>query len=173
MSIDNTVSKLITLLIVLTRSSLSDIRKIINWIKIHYFQNTYFLFLIPHMSSISWLGCPPFPEHYQSRWHPKCFLPESGHFPRTIPPGHPPRTLTPGLLPPRHSSRTITPRIFPTDGTSWSWSNVNGDKSDVMTSFGMIDWSDACRVFRKAGSSFHETISKCNVQFSISSPIKW
>jgi hypothetical protein len=28
------------------------------------------------------------------------------------------------------------------------------DKSDVMTSFGMIDWSDVCRVFRQAGSSF-------------------
>jgi hypothetical protein len=30
---------------------------------------------------------------------------------------------------------------------------VNRDKSDVMTSFGMIDWSDVCRVFRQAGSS--------------------
>jgi hypothetical protein len=31
--------------------------------------------------------------------------------------------------------------------------DVNRDKSDVMTSFGMIDWSDICRVFRQAGSS--------------------
>jgi hypothetical protein len=31
--------------------------------------------------------------------------------------------------------------------------HVNRDKSDVMTSFGMIDWSDVCRVFRQACSS--------------------
>jgi hypothetical protein len=31
--------------------------------------------------------------------------------------------------------------------------DVNRDKSDVMTSFGMIDWSDVCRVFRQKCSS--------------------
>jgi hypothetical protein len=31
--------------------------------------------------------------------------------------------------------------------------DVNRYKSDVMTSFGMIDWSDVCRVFGQAGSS--------------------
>jgi hypothetical protein len=30
--------------------------------------------------------------------------------------------------------------------------DVNRDKSDVMTSFGMIDWSDVCRIFRQACS---------------------
>jgi hypothetical protein len=33
--------------------------------------------------------------------------------------------------------------------------DVNRDKSDVMTYFGMIDWSDVCRVFRQPGSSLH------------------
>jgi hypothetical protein len=32
--------------------------------------------------------------------------------------------------------------------------DVSRDKSDVMTSFCKIDWSDVCRVFRQAGSSF-------------------
>jgi hypothetical protein len=31
--------------------------------------------------------------------------------------------------------------------------DVNRDKNDVMTSFGLIDWSDVCGVFRQAGSS--------------------
>jgi hypothetical protein len=33
--------------------------------------------------------------------------------------------------------------------------DVNRDESDVMTSFGMIDWSDVCWVFRQAGSSLN------------------
>jgi hypothetical protein len=40
--------------------------------------------------------------------------------------------------------------------------DVNGDKSDVMTSFDMIDWSEVCQVFWPAGSSLTER-PKCNV----------
>jgi hypothetical protein len=42
--------------------------------------------------------------------------------------------------------------------------DVNRDKSDVTASFGMMDWSDVCRVFRQACSSLRFL---CRVKYKI------
>jgi hypothetical protein len=39
--------------------------------------------------------------------------------------------------------------------------DVDRDKSDVMMFFGMIDWSDICRVFQQTGSSLIKLLSRC------------
>jgi hypothetical protein len=48
--------------------------------------------------------------------------------------------------------------------------DVNRNKSDVMTSFGMIDWSDVCRVFRQAISSLVESWTQNTQNFDIHRP---